>query len=477
MATSQTTPASKAGTQTTSTRIGQLDFELGLPTERTVTKLFDEIDFQRACQAYLWSLPLVSMAAWQRANYDTFGARDCDIVGYRSFRDKLGILTPNATTPYIVSFANLAGTGPIVVDLPAGPNASGVADFWQRSVVEMGQTGQDKGAGGRYLVLGPGQATPPATQDYFTVHSATVNVWPAFRALDPDPVKAQEWIDNVRIYPYGDRERPREQKALTPAGRRWQQAPPRGLAYWELLSNILDQEEVQERDRVMMAMLKPLGIEKGKPFKPDARQKDILQSAAFVGESMAKANSFEKRFSGVRYRPDTHWDYVMVWDWTHETPFYHQLDELAAYTYEATGTGPGMVTKTPGVGQAYLGVYRDTTGRAFDGAKTYRLRVPPNAPAKNFWSLTLYDLETRSFIDNKEEIADRSSRMDLRANDDGSFDIYCAPTAPGGFEKNWIPTVPSRAWFTYFRLYGPTEAYFDRSFALPDIEQVSPSPA
>jgi hypothetical protein len=215
-----------------------------------------------------------------------------------------------------------------------------------------------------------------------------------------------------------------------------------------------------------------LGIEKGKPFTPDARQTSILEAAAFVGESMAKANSFDKRFAGVRYRTETHWDYVMLWDATHETQFYHQVDELAAYTYEATGTGGGMVTKTPGVGQAYLGVYRDSTGRAFDGARTYRLRVPPNAPAKNFWSVTLYDLETRSFIDNKEEIADRSPRMNLRTNDDGSVDIYCAPAAPSGFENNWIPTISGRAWFSYFRLYAPTEAYFDRSWALPDIEPV-----
>jgi hypothetical protein len=472
MSTSQPDPRSTESAESVRTRVGELDFELGLPTEETVAKLYDELDFQRACQAYIWALPLVGMATWQRANYEAFGARDCDIVLYRTYRDKLGILTPNATTPYIVSFVNLTRSGPVVVDLPAGPNASGIADFWQRSVVELGQTGHDKGRGGKYLVSGPEGSAPDAPADYTAVRSATVNVWPAFRALDADPTKAQQWIDKVRIYPYAERDNPPQQRHLSPGGTTWQQAQPRGLAFWELLANIIDQEVVQERDRVTMAMLNQLGIEKGKPFAPDARQKRILNDAVFVGESMAKANSFAKRFAGVRYRPDAHWDYVMVWDWTHETPFYHQLDELAAYTYEATGTGPGMVTKTPGVGQAYLGCYRDATGHAFDGTRTYRLRVPPNAPAKNFWSLTLYDLESRSFIDNEHEIADRSSRMNLKANDDGSVDIYCAPGPPPGFEPNWIPTVPGRAWFAYFRLYGPTESYFDRSYALPDLERL-----
>jgi len=126
-------------------------------------------------------------------------------------------------------------------------------------------------------------------------------------------------------------------------------AKARGLAYWQLLSDIINQEPVHERDRIIMATLKPLGIEKGKLFQPDARQKKILEDAAFVGEAMAKANSFDKRFAGSRYRPETHWDYVIAVDWIAETEFYRQLDELSAYTYEATGTSKGMVTKTPGV--------------------------------------------------------------------------------------------------------------------------------
>jgi hypothetical protein len=87
--------------------------------------------------------------------------------------------------------------------------------------------------------------------------------------------------------------------------------------------------------------------------------------------------------------------------------------------------------------------------------------------------MTVYDVATRALIDNKEELADRSSRQpDLVKNADDSVDLYVGPKAPAGFEKNWIPTVPGKAWFPYFRLYGPTEAHFDRSWVLPDIEKV-----
>jgi hypothetical protein len=218
-------------------------------------------------------------------------------------------------------------------------------------------------------------------------------------------------------------------------------------------------------------MLAPLGIEKGKPFNPDARQRKLLEEATFVGESMAMAISFDKRVEGSRYRPDANWQYVIMFDPSQEADYYSQLDERADCFYEAVTTTMGMVSRTPGVGQAYLGTYElEKDGSRFDGGKNYRLRVPPDAPAKQFWSVTLYDVDTRSFIVTEKGIPDRSSRMDLLTNADGSVDIYMGPKAPDGFEQNWIPTVPGRGWFALFRLYAPTETYFDKSWPLPSVE-------
>jgi len=139
---------------------------------------------------------------------------------------------------------------------------------------------------------------------------------------------------------------------------------------------------------------------------------------------------------------------------------------------EATATSAGMVTKTPGVGSVYLGCYKDSDDDWLDGANTYRLHVPPNAPAKQFWSLTLYDVDTRALIQNTDQIADRSSRQELVKSADGSVDLYVGPKAPTGFERNWIPTVAGKAWFPYFRLYGLTEQHFNREWILPDFEKV-----
>jgi hypothetical protein len=131
-----------------------------------------------------------------------------------------------------------------------------------------------------------------------------------------------------------------------------------------------------------------------------------------------------------------------------------------------------MATKVPGVGQAYLGAYGDKAGHVLDGSKNYVVHVPANPPAKLFWSVTVYDMDQRVLIDNGKGIADKSSREDLTKNDDGSVDIYVGPDAPAGREKNWIPSVPGKAWFAYFRLYGPLKPYFDGDFALSDFTLV-----
>ena len=461
--------------ETVKTRIGDLkfshDFKNGYPTKQTVKKLYEEMDFQRACQAYLWSLPLVAIAEWQSEHEKVFGANDGDLVIYTTYKDKLGILTANVTTPYVFSFVNLANTGPLVVDLQPGPNASAILNFWQKAISDMGAMGPDKNRGGKYLIVPPGDDIPDV-KGYYMVRMDHMNTWIGIRSLNPDYKKGMAWIKTIKIYPYSERGNPSPTRYIEAESRDWSQVQPRGMAYWKRLADIINKEVVQEHDRIMMAMLKPLGIEKGKPFNPDVSQVKILTEAALVGEAMAKTNTFEKRFDDIYYRPETQWKYVMVWNYTHETEFYHQMDEMASYTYEAVGTSRGMVTTTPGVGQAYLGAYKDSEGNWLDGSKSYKLRVPPKAPMKQFWSVTVYDVDTRCPINNEQQIADKSSRMDILTNSDGSIDLYFGPKAPTGLEKNWIPTVSGKGWFTYFRLYAPLEPYFDRTWPLPDIERV-----
>jgi hypothetical protein len=361
----------------------------------------------------------------------------------------------------------------VVIDYPAGATAGLVDDWWDRPIADLGLPGPDKGQGAKFLLVGTGQEVPKS-DGYRVLHSRTLSALLGYRILDTDPEKAKALLAGVRIYPYRERDNPPVNRVLRAKseGELRIQSQPRGLTYWERLSQALSPEPGEDRDRFFIAMLKPLGIEKGKPFEPDERQKKILIEAALVGEAMAKASAFDKRFEGIRYRQDAHWDYVVSPDYAVDQDVTNstQFEQRTALFYEAICMSAGSIPRTPGVGQAYFSAYRDKDGHAFDGGQTYRLHVPPNAPVKQFWSVTLYDIDTRLLIHNKEQIADRSSRQDLVKNADGSVDLYFSPNAPKGFENNWIPTVPGRAWFTYFRLYGPLEGYFDRSWPLPDLE-------
>jgi hypothetical protein len=269
-----------AAAQTVETRIGPVSLHFNLPAdEATRQKLYDELDFQRAAQTYIWGLPIVSFAQWQASAREAFGAKDTDVVIYETLRDKLGILTANATTPYIGGFPDLSKTGPLVIDYPAGATAGGVGDFWQRPVTDMGETGRDRGRGAKYLLVGPGQEAP-AAEGYSVVRSPTNNVFVAFRVLDPNPATAQALIAAFQMYPYADRANPQPTRVLRPEGRAWSQVQPGGFAFFERLNDILQREPVFERDRMMMAMLRPLGLEKGKAFAPDARQRKNLEDGA-----------------------------------------------------------------------------------------------------------------------------------------------------------------------------------------------------
>jgi hypothetical protein len=267
-------------------------------------------------------------------------------------------------------------------------------------------------------------------------HSPTFNIYLGARLTDEDPESARRTLAQLKMYPYAQRDNPPPIDILDVGTRAWSGAPPRGMEYWQRLDDVIQREPVEPRDIFFHAMLRPLGLEKRQPFKPDARQTQILTEAALVGEAMAKANSADRRFAGGKYRADAHWDFALQLDADNPTDFWNQLDERASWFYEAVGAGPAMSPKRPGPSSASLGAYKDKAGEWLDGGRWYRLRVPRNPPIKLFWSVTIYDVDTRALILNEQQIADRSSRMDLRQNDDGSVDIYCGPKAPAGFEQN-----------------------------------------
>ncbi len=459
----------QAQAETLKTRIGELsfthDFANGYPTDATVKKLFDEMDFQRAVQSYYWAIPLVSMAQWRESHVGQLGADNGQAIFFETYADKVGGLTFNVTTPYLLNFVDLA-EGPWVMELP-GPEGAvrgATHDMWQISFTQLTKPG-------KYVFYGPGQDEPKV--EGAEMHASPTNgLLLVTRLMPEDPKERQALLEQVKVYPLSEKDNPKPRGYFRPEGRPWMGAAPVGLEYWELLNDTIQREPVFERDRFFMAMLKPLGIEKGKPFAPDWRQQRILMEAAIVGEAMAKTNDFAKRVESSHYRNDVQWEYATTAEPDQRAEFYEQLDERAAWLYEAVTNDISMHGQKTGKGQIYMATYKDADGDWLDGGTNYVLHLPPNVPAEAFWSFTAYEVSTRTIIQNEHEIADRSSRMDLSKNSDGSVDIYIGPDKPEGSKvKNWIPTEPKRAWFPYFRLYSPQKAFLDQTWILPDIEK------
>ena len=462
--------ATPALAETVDTRIGRLELENGYPTKATTEKLFDETDFQRATQAFIWALPAVGFHGLHLAHLNTFGAKDGEVVLYQSLKDKAGMLTPNLTTLYLMTFWNLAEQGPMVVEVPAGATAGGFLDVWQRPISDTGQTGPDRGGGAKYLIVPPGSDIQEMP-GYIVAKSPTNQVWFAARALDPDPNVAEEVARKHKVYAWKDRDNPPATKFIPVGGKDWASSQPINLDYWKYLSDVLQPEPVEDRDRVMMGMLKPLGIEKGKIFNPDDRQKKILNEAALVGEMMARANAYDKRYPNATVYPGKHWEYALLVELNQDTNYTTQIDERGSWFYEAIGNTVGMQGRTLNFGQVYLETSKDKDGNYLDGGKTYRLHVEPNPPVGQFWSITLYDNVTRGPVITDQGAADMSSRKpDLVTNTDGSVDVYFGPEKGGA--TNWIKTNPGKGWFPYFRFYAPKDAYFDKTWQLNDIEEV-----
>ncbi len=455
------------------TRIGELEFDNGYPTRETVTKLYNEMDFQRAAQAYLWALPMVEMVEWKSAQNEDFVAANFDFVTYLTAEEKMGILTANATTPYVMAFPNLQETGPLVYELPAGPTAGGLMDFWQRPITDLGQTGPDQGKGVKALVLGPGheEINP---EGYMVFRSPTWHIMVASRVLHPDPDEGKRLMEAHKLYPYAKRDKKPTTRLISAEGKKWAAHQPRGVPYFEHIAEFYKIEPVEKRDLMMMAMLKPLGIESGKAFAPDERARNILTEASVVGEAMARANGYAKRFEGTHLWEGKSWELALfITETSQDLPTHTELDERSSWFYEAIGVSEGMMGKIVDAGQVYVETMNDSENNWLDGGKNYKLTIPANAPVKQFWSLTVYENENRCLIHKNGQKSDLSSRMDLNWNEDGSVDLYFGPEAPKdkALHNNWVQTIPGEGWFTYFRLYAPTQAYFDRSWQLPDIQQ------
>ena len=457
------------------TYLGKLEYQGQTLSKASAELLHRQILLQRGTQLVSWAMPMMNFYQLYPALLSNMKMSEDEVFFglYDGYDGVYPFMTANVTTPYTIGMSDLSKTGPIVLEMPPGAIYGVVDNAWMQPIKEI------NGKPGKLLLVGPGQNVPKDFKGEI-IQSDTFLVLYFYRALGTGAA-AQKLRTAVKAYKLSEAKNPPKTKFMKyepkPGDKIALNTQPRDMRFWELVNAYVQKEPMADRDRFFYAWLKDLGIEKGKPFKPTASQKKILKEALDVGMAMSQAISFNKTrlmFPTSLYGKDSGWEDAMAgMDPKIDLPTYSEFDQRASYGFEATTTSAGMVSRVPGKGSAYLGSYYDADGKALMGGKNYRLRIEPDPPAANFWSVTVYDIENRLIIRNKIKRSDRSSRTEgLLTNADGSVDLYFGPKAPKGKEVNWIQTNPGQSFFVYLRLYGPEQAYFDQSWSMNKIQKM-----
>jgi len=454
------------------TRFGTLNFSDGFPDKASVEKLYDNLDFQRAVQAYLLAIPPVSQAANRNAIRE-LGPTNTVVPIFERLMDSRSIfLTANTNTVYSWAWINLS-KGPLVLEVP--PKVLGaINDMWYRWVIDLGITGPDKGRGGKYLILPPGYKGK-APKGYIVVKSPTFNLWIPWRSflVNGDPKPGVDLVKKfTKIYPLSQAANPPQMRFVDMSGKPFNTVAPADYKFWELLNQVVQEEPSNSLDQIRLGFYASVGIQKGKPFAPDERMKKILTEA--VGDATARAIAFHTRAKDAYYYPNSSWQVPFIGGYKFQTqPDVLNLDGYIFYYFMATGVTPAMEEKMIGRGSQYAWTGVDSKGNPLEGGKNYKLHLPPNIPIKEFWSVILYSDQTRSQVQTDQQFPTVGSQIKgLLVNADGSVDVYFGPTAPAGKQNNWVQTVPGQNWNTILRLYSPLEPWFNKTWRPGEIELV-----
>ncbi|MCW8279204.1 DUF1254 domain-containing protein [Pseudomonas sp. PCH199] len=445
-----------------------------LSAEQLHTRMLE----RRAVEAAIWGMPLVNFDAMRQAYFRDAGARYNDVMYWSRPSDwKNQTTTPNHSTLYVMTFVNLKD-GPVVLDVPATTTTGlygAVLDAWTVPLLNVGSRGQDLGKGGRYLILPPGyEGDVPV--GFIRVQSSTYNNYTLLRVItrttgEQDLADGVNYLKTLKVYPLSKALAIPANNYIDVADKVYDGIARYDASFYESLARMVSEEPVQNRDMSIMGQLSALGIGKGQDFQADPKRQELLANAvdeahAYMMEGYSRSGVAiwgEQRkwrsLAGPKQALGTKLSFIEPGQGVY-------LDDRA-YAWFAM-YGP-IVPPGP---QVYMKSYETAKGELLEGGNSYRLTIPANAPAKDFWALDVYDARTAGFIREAQVVGLDSYSRQMEKNPDGSVDLYFAPKPPPGHENNWIATQAGQPFFTMFRIYGPEQAMVDRTWVLNDIERL-----
>jgi len=462
------------------TRVGKLKFFDGVPTEKTAEKLFEHLLFLRGVEVFLNGVPMASVEAL-RLGFESVGATEAHhlIVTDKLMDSDPLFLTANTDTVYAFNSFDLEKTGPLVIEVPPGTGPGTVNDAFFRFVVDMGLPGPDRGKGGKYLILPPGYKGEEPDGYFIAPSPSYINLLllRGFLVDGKPDVATKMFSEQVKIYPLAEKDNPPKMVILSGSKVNYNTIHANDFTFYEEIAHTLDKEPIDFIDPELRGLFASIGLQKGKKFDPTPQQKKTLTEAVAVGNATARAITFRTPYEEAYLYENSYWKVGFIGGshkWLKDGgEGGRYLDARTLFFYGATVNTPAMVMKMVGLGSQYAITTQDSEGNAFDGAKTYKLTIPANPPAKDFWSVVVYDPQTRSELQTSNPFPSKNSKRDnLLVNPDGSVDLYFGPKAPSGEEQNWIETVPKKSWFPILRLYGPLEPWFDKTWKPGEVELV-----
>ncbi|MFD2158026.1 DUF1214 domain-containing protein [Rubritalea tangerina] len=461
-----------------------------LERARAIEDIEYQMMVQRATQTAIYFMPAVGMVDFIKATRRIGGDLNDVVYLNEPLGSDDGFLTANDVTAYC--WASLSSeAGALVVEVPAASEKVSyfgtIVNAWDQPIEDVGPSGRDKGKGGKYVLLPPNYEGKKSKEDlekegYFVYETDTYQYGFSFRprlyegASDQD---AGNYAKGVKIYPLAQADSPPATKHIDATQKSYDCLPYYNFTYFEDINDVVQGNPVRVQDKAMTSLLKDLGIEKGKPFAPSEKQKRAMHEGLllayasmqdfFVADGKACVPLWKDKSGKLK----SQW---LVWDFAAgqaEAGFPYETEESILVDDRAGGSY-FWITYLPkylGGGTFYLTGLRDSEGAMYDAQSSYKLNVPKDTPAKDFWSVIVYSMETKSFIRDVERVGLSSRDADtMQVNDDGSYDIYFGPKAPEGKESNWIPT--GEDFFLLFRLYGPESKDFHKTWMLGDLEKI-----